>query len=304
MNARIFIILSIIALMISACSPASAPLPSFEPAFDEAPMAPVEELAERGVESFADFEERGLEVEERIVIKNGFLEIIVPDPARSMDSITRMAEEMGGFVVNANLRQTRLASGVEVPSGMITIRVPADRLNDAISRIEAESNRRPLVREISSQDVTREFTDLQSRLRNLEAAENQLIGIMETATRVQDVLTVYNELTRVREQIEVIKGQIQYYEQSARLSSIDIRLTAEEAVQQITVEGWRPLVVASNALQSLVDALQFLVTAAIWLVILVIPTLIVILLPVFVIIRLAIRWRNKRRGSPVPQPPA
>ena len=56
--------------------------------------------------------------------------------------------------------------------------------------------------------MTSDYTDLQSRLRNLEDAEEQLRTIMDSAFNTEDVLTVYNRLVEVREQIEVIKGQI------------------------------------------------------------------------------------------------
>ena len=56
---------------------------------------------------------------------------------------------------------------------------------------------------------------------------------MEEATKTEDVLSVFNQLTQVREQIEVIKGQMQYYEQSAALSSISVELYANAAVQPV-----------------------------------------------------------------------
>ena len=48
--------------------------------------------------------------------------------------------------------------------------------------------------------------------------------IMDGAVKTEDVLAVYNELVAVQGQIEVIKGQMQYFEQSARLSAVSIQL--------------------------------------------------------------------------------
>ena len=118
--------------------------------------------------------------------------------------------------------------------------VAAERLDEALTSIESESNRLPLTKNISSQDVTKDYTDLQSRLRNLEEAEAQLREIMASANKTEDVLSVYNQLVQVREQIEVTKGQIQYYEQSAALSAISVEILADEAVQPLTVGGWQP----------------------------------------------------------------
>lgn len=234
---------------------------------------------------------------ERIVIKDAELTIYVANPPDSMDRISRMAEEMGGYVVNANLYQTRLSSGSEVPRASIMIRVPAERLNEALERIKEETDQ-PVVNEnVSSQDVTQEYTDLQSRLRNLEAAEAQLMEIMADANRTEDVLSVYNRLTDVREQIEVIKGQIQYYEQSAALSSIRVELMPNEALQPLSIGGWQPVGVARDALQALIRTLQFLVTAAIYIVLLVVPVLAIIVIPIYLIVRGLLNWRRRRKAK-------
>ncbi len=70
---------------------------------------------------------------ERIVIKNGSMTIVVADPPQSMDAISQMAQEMGGFVVSANIYKEQLSSGIEVPRASITIRVPAERMDEAIA---------------------------------------------------------------------------------------------------------------------------------------------------------------------------
>jgi len=240
------------------------------------------------------------------VIKNASSTIVVDDPAKSLDAIARMAEEMGGFVVTANLYHNQLEGGIEVPGATITIRVPAERFDDAIMRIREESDREPLNENINSQDVTGDYTDLQSRLRNLEAAEAQLTEIMESATKTEDVLSVYNELVRVREQIEVIKGQIKYYEQSAALSAISVELRANESVQPLTIGSWEPQGVAKQAVRALINTLKALATVVIWLIILVAPVLLVLFIvfgiPLILIVR-AIRSRRRRQAGQMPPPP-
>lgn len=232
---------------------------------------------------------------ERIVIQNANLAIVVDDPSISMENISRLAKEMGGFVVSANLYQQYLESGIEVPRASITIRVPAERLDEALERIRAESDQDPQSESLNSQDVTSDYVDLQSRLRNLEATEAQLMEIMEDANRTEDVLAVYNELVRVREQIEVIKGQIKYLEESAALSAISTELIANEAAQPLTIGGWQPQGVARNAVQALINTLQFIVDAIIWIIIWVLPVLLVLYLIVFLPFSfLWKRWRKRR----------
>ncbi len=221
---------------------------------------------------------------DRLVIKNATLSMAVDDPLKSMDTISHMAEDMGGFVVNADMYQQTLNNGAKVPQVSMTIRVPAAKLDEALTTIKKETTQPVISENESSQDVTAEYTDLNSRLTNLEAAEKQLQEIMASATKTEDVLSVYSQLVSVREQIELIKGQMKYYEQSAALSSISLQLFANAAVQPITIAGWQPGGVAREALQSLINTLQSLANFGIRLVILYVPTLLVILVPIGLII--------------------
>jgi hypothetical protein len=305
MTKKSLVVLVLSLILLAACAPAALTpeAETIERTFvDEAMgVAPMEEPAPP--KSDFDFANQP-PAEDRIVIKNATLEIVVDAPEKSMEAIAEMAESFGGYVVSANLRQNVLADGREVPQASITVRVPAERLDEAIARIEAESDRLPLNKDIQSQDVTTDYTDLQSRLRNLEAAEAQLMEILDDAVRTEDVLNVFSQLTSVREQIEVIKGQIQYYEQSAALSAISVELIANAAVQPISIGGWEPVGVVKDAIEALIRGLQVLASVAIWLGLFVLPILVVIGLPIYVIVRLVIRARRRRKSGATPPTPA
>jgi len=231
---------------------------------------------------------------ERMVIKNADLAIIAEDPAQSMDEIGVMAESMGGFVVESYLYQQTLDGGMQVPHATITVRVPVEKLDEALSRIKAGAVEVESAN-VSGQDVTSDYTDLASRLKNLEAAEAQLQAIMDEAIRTEDVLDIFNELVAVREQIEVIKGQMKYYEEAAALSKIAVSITADEAVQPIQVGGWQPSGVAKDAIEALIKTLQFLANVGIWFVLCILPVGLLIGLPLFFVVRAVIRSRKRRK---------
>jgi hypothetical protein len=203
---------------------------------------------------------------ERLVIRNANLTLVVEDPAVSAEEIADLAEALNGFVVNSNVYQTTFAEGVFATQASITIRVPAERLDEALDEIKQDVVE---VRSetISGQDVTQEYTDLESRLRNLEAA-----------------------LRQVREEIEVIKGRMQYFEQSARLSAITIDLLPDVISQPLQIGKWQPQGTAKAALEALISALQFLANVSIWLIIFALPVLALLSIPFW-----AIRWWVLRR---------
>jgi len=303
MKRSLYLVVIILVLAIVAgCSPAAtaqesapegginrdfgAPAPAME-----APMAPDAYMLNSG---------KSAQESTRLVIENANMTIVVAEPGQAMSEITRMAEEMGGFVVRSNLYKTTTESGIEVPQANITVRVPVERLDDALSAIRGlTENPEEDVRSENrtGEDVTESYTDLQSRLRNAEETERQLREIQASATRTEDVLNVFNQISAIREQIEVLKGQIKYYEESAALSAIDVQLLAQEAVDPLTIGGWKPEGVARDAVQALINTVKFLANALIWIVLWLLPVGLIVGLPLFLIIR-AVRRRRARRAAP------
>ncbi|MEW6400488.1 MAG: DUF4349 domain-containing protein [Chloroflexota bacterium] len=192
---------------------------------------------------------------ERIVIQNADLAVVVPDVQKRAQELEAMAKEMGGFLVSSQQYQTYTNNGIQVPEVALTIRIPSERLDEALAlvkkdAIEVRNENR------TGTDVTAEYVDLQSRLKNLKAAESQLQEILETAEKTEDVINVFNQLVYYREQIELVQGQINYYDEAARLSAINVRLISEETVEPIQIPGWKPGSVASQAFQDLKIFLQ------------------------------------------------
>ncbi len=234
---------------------------------------------------------------ERMVIQNAYMTVVVPDPAKSVDDIGRMAEDMGGYVVSANVYQSTFGvAQVLAYQASITVRVPAERLDEAMDQIEAAATE-VRSRNVSSQDVTSEYVDLESQLRNLRAAEEQLREILASATKTEDVMMVFNQLTQVRGEIERIQGQMRYYEESARLAALSVELLPDVAEQPLQIGKWRPEGVAKEALEDLVRALQWLGSALIRFGILYLPLLAIFGVPIWLVVR-AIRRRRRKAAPP------
>ncbi len=278
------LLLGLISLLLTACG--SSP---FNQTMSES-IPPQGKNADFGGEAYAPEAEVSYEPsrsssltdggqEGRLVIKNASLSIVVEDPSATMDAISQMADEMGGFVVSSNLYQTRTDRGLEVPEANITIRVPAERLDQALQVIKSGAGD-ILSETVTGEDVTQEYTDLSSRLRNLENTEEQLTEIMKDAIRTEEVLSVYNQLVEVREEIEIIKGQMQYYQQAAALSAISVSIQANEAVQPLQIGGWQPVGVAKRAIQALINTLEFFGDALIWLLIYIVPVVLILYFPI------------------------
>jgi len=219
----------------------------------------------------------------RLVIRNADLAIVVKDPKASMTEITKLAEKMGGFVVASNLYQSYYGpNNTEVPEATITIRVPVEKLDEALTSIKQDAvdiN----YENVTGQDVTSEYVDLQSRLTAKQLAEKKLTQILDAADKTEDVLAVYTQLQFIQTDIEVLKGQIKYYEESASLSAISVRLIAEAGTQPITVGPWTPTGTAKAAVQDLIYFFQNFVEFLIRFVLYNLPALILVGIPLYIV---------------------
>jgi tellurite resistance-related uncharacterized protein len=227
----------------------------------------------------------------------------------SLADIQKLAADMGGFTVSSNLYKTQTSTGIEVPEATVTVRIPAGRLNEALDKIKAmtgDPEKYVLTENVNGQDVTQEYTDLKSRLKNLEEAEAELTRFYEKATKTEDILAIYNQKQSISQQIEVLKGQIQYYEQASAKSLISINLKAKSTIAPITVAGWEPRGIARDALQALVEAGKGIVNVLIWIALFILPIALVIGLPLYFLIRWLVRRGKKHQARPTapPVPPA
>jgi len=185
---------------------------------------------------------------DRKIVRTGSLELTVKSPAEAAEQIRIMAERMGGYLEAAQIGGTR-----EAPVANITIRVPATHFEDAkagirqlAARVESEKT--------DAQDVTRQYVDMEARLRNLRAEEAQYLTIMKSAYKVDDLLNVSQKLSEVRGEIEQQQAEFQTLSKQVETVAIAVSLRAV-ADAQVFGLTWRPLYQLKIAARDGLDAL-------------------------------------------------
>ena len=236
-----------------------------------------------------------------MVIYSVDMTVAVEDPIDSMEFVSRLATEFDGFVVNSNIYYADSIGGERnrlsnvSPEVYVAIRVVANRLDEAIAMIEDSGVVHSLSR--SGQDITREYTDVDSRLGNMLAAEKELLELMKQAESTESIVDVFREITRVREQIEVLKGQKIYYEQASELAFIGVRFIPDPGRQPVRIFGWDALATFKSAIESLFYGLQWLGDIVIYLVVALIPIGLIVVVPIYFVSRLVRRIIAARRRS-------
>ncbi len=231
-------------------------------------------------------------VAERMIVYTGNLSLVVRDTEEAQRAAIGIAEEAGGFVSAAS---SNVYSG-GLRRINLTMRVPADAFNatmDALRDLAMEISQDS----VSSDDVTQEYVDLESRLKALEVKAARLEELMDEAEDTEAVLQVYRELSSTQVQIEETKGRMRYLERTSSMATISVTLTPDELSRPVEIAGWRPQGTVKRAVEALINTFQVLVDALIWIVLLVVPVLLVIGLVIYGIIRL-FGWvfgRRKRK---------
>ena len=159
--------------------------------------------------------------EDAKVIRDGTLTIVVADPAAAVAAVEQILAGMpGAFIAAAETRR----AGDPRPTAL-TLRVPAAAFDRALAELRGLAEE-VLAEQTTARDVTEEYTDLDARLRNLAAAETQLLALVEQADTVEDLLQIEKRLAEVRGESERLQGRLNVLQDRIALATIRLLLHA------------------------------------------------------------------------------
>jgi hypothetical protein len=188
-------------------------------------------------------------IPDRKIVRTSVLELTVTAPEVAAEKIRLFAESIGGYLETAQI------SGQETPSATVTIRVPAARLE----QVKAELRKLAVHidgEKTDARDVTKEYVDMQARMRNLRAEEAQYLQIMKSATRVQDMLDVSEKLSGVRGEIEQQQAEFEALSKQSEMAAITVSLRVQPKPEAFGL-NWQPLrrlkIAAHDALDGIAD---------------------------------------------------
>lgn len=157
-------------------------------------------------------------------------------------SVRSTAEKHGGFLSSASSS----GSGDD-GSLVVTLRVRAAELSVALQELEALTTHVEF-RQLTADDVTVEWVDLDGQQKNLSAARDRLVELLARAATATEALEVNRALTDVQGQLEQVKGRLEAVQQNVTLATITATFTPRG---HAGLGAWRPLEVAGSALVAL-----------------------------------------------------
>jgi len=204
------------------------------------------------------------------IIKTGNIEMRVNSVEQAINEIRDIARQNGGDEISSDFSKTDTYK-----QGYINIKVPIEQYDTTFKQIKDIA---PLVIHESSraQNVTAEFIDLESRIKNKKEHERQLRSLFEKAEKVDDLISVERELSRVRTEIEQMEGQMKYLKDQTQYSTINVTLYENSDI--VISDSWRPMQVVKDSFGTLIHKTTNLINVLIRFTITSLPFIVLFLL--------------------------
>ena len=156
---------------------------------------------------------------ERHIIRTGTLSMVVEDLPAAVTEIRNLVSGIpGAFIASSNVQRDDPDR-----TSTMTVRIPSAAFDSALTALRS-IGAEVLDEDITSQDVTEQYTDLAARLRNAKVTEQRLLDILGRAKDVKETLAVEAEVAAVRERIERFQGQLNVLSNQTTLATLVMRL--------------------------------------------------------------------------------
>ena len=220
-----FICLLILVVFLNACGSSSAPLPA--PGSAPAPQAPAAAPDYMANEAYAESDDaydteitedelpQGV-VTERMIIRNASLRIEANESAADVyNAIIGKTERLGGYEAGCDIGKYDDYTVIHSE-----IRIPAGRYSELITFINETSN--VLSNNMSSEDITEAYTDVQIRLNTKKAALEKYYALLEKVSSVEEIVKVQRTIDDLTVEIESMEGRLRFWSSQASMSTVSL----------------------------------------------------------------------------------
>ncbi len=240
-----------------SASAAYAPAPAAGPGFGAAEAADSAK-AESDQQSNAPVE-MPQDADVRKIVYNAYMSVTADDPAAALQLLTEKTQALGGYLSGSYTTNDELGA----VSCSATLKVPADKLETLVAA--AGDIGKVNSYQLSSDDISLSYYDIQARLGSAEAEEAQLLELLKSSKTVEEVLAVRESLARVRSDIESYRGQINLWDNLVAYATLDITVNR---TPRAAVEGegelialWKASDVGKKMSLGFQNSLRFVVNA-------------------------------------------
>lgn len=141
-----------------------------------------------------------------------------------LEQVQSRITEYGGYLESSESNGNR-ESQLDRYSHMV-IRIPADKMSAFLSMVKENSN--VTYSNSSSENVTLTYVDMQSHVEALKVEQKTLMGLLEKAEKLEDILTLQSQLTDIRYELESYESQLRVYDNRVNYSTLYLDISEVE----------------------------------------------------------------------------
>ncbi len=243
----------------------------------------------------------------RLIIKDGRMIVIVEDTETAVDRAIGLTVDLGGYLISQQVYNDE--EGYRFAT--LQLAVPVLTFEDAMRSLRRLGT--VTDESASGDDVTEEFTDLNSRIANLEATRDRLLEFLEQAETIEQSLEVNEQLKIIEEDIAVIEGRVNFLRERASFSTISLTINpwiptstpsptptftpSPTPTQPPTAEAWRPADTAQTAKTQLQNTSQSVADVLIYTGIVCGPWLILLAILAFAVWKVMNYWTGRQQAT-------
>ncbi|HSF97208.1 MAG TPA: DUF4349 domain-containing protein, partial [Ornithinibacter sp.] len=166
-------------------------------------------------------------VSDRQLARRADISVTVEDVDAAATKVRAIATAAQGLVLSESIASE---SDIAATGGFssITISVPTDQLDATLDRVSAIGE--VYSRTTSTEDVTAQVIDTQSRLKTMQASVERVRALMTQATKLGEIVTLEAELSRRQADLEALQTQLAALEDAVALAPVEVRLSTDEQV--------------------------------------------------------------------------
>ena len=195
----------------------------------------------------------------RKIVYNATLTLTADNPEAALDNIVQKTQELGGYISDSYTTTDDLGATLSTA----TLKVPADMLEELVTAAEAAGKVTDY--RLSSEDISLSYYDMQARLDNAKAEEQQLLEILAKCETVEDILAVRESLSSVRADIESYTAQMNLWDNLVSYATlyVTINRTPKTAVEgeKDLIQMWKASDVWDKMERGFTNSARFVVNA-------------------------------------------
>ncbi len=163
----------------------------------------------------------------RLLVWTANFSLEVADLNKSQAQLTERMLALGGYVEEK--------SDYGSYSQSLVYRVPKDAFASALGDVEQSG--KVLSRHVKGEDVTEQYVDVETRLRNNIALRDRLRDLLGKAKDIKDILQIESELNRIQSEIDSMEARMRILKDQIQMSTLRVELRQQEAEKPATIYG-------------------------------------------------------------------